>query len=84
MQPSPENELIFREVAHEKHGNDAAGEAFFHHSEARRGAGAVCAEARSGFYPKTDADARRADPSHSRHGRKEHLEGAAWAFPQAN
>ena len=28
MQPSPENELIFREAAHEKNGNDAAGEAF--------------------------------------------------------
>ena len=57
VQPSPENELIFREAAHEKYGNDTAGEALFHHPKARGRAGAVRAEAGSGFYPKTDAGA---------------------------
>ena len=57
MQPRPENETIFREAAHEKHGTDTAGKAIFHHSKTRRGAGAVRAEAGQGFYPKTDPDA---------------------------
>lgn len=36
------------------------------------------------FTRKRTLSPRRADPSHSRHGRKEHLERAARAFPQAN
>lgn len=80
VQPSPENEMIFREAVHEKYRNDTAGEALFHRPKARGKPGTVRPESGQGFYPETNADARCADLSHSHHGRKSIWKGLLGHF----
>ena len=52
VQPSPENEMIFREAVHEKYRNDTAGEALFHRPKARGKPGTVRPESGRDFTRK--------------------------------